>query len=68
MKLEEVKRNLNKIVRYKDRDGVYRLTACILRKNEAGEYSYSAELLDTKHGRSYIICRLNDIEESEVKQ
>ena len=67
MKLEEVKRKLNEIVRYKGTDDVYRLTACILRKRDS-TFFYQAELTDTKHGRSYIICRLEDIHESEVKE
>lgn len=62
MKLEDVKRNLNKMVRYKDSTGIYKLTACILRKNESG-FVYQAELLDTKSTRSVLICKLEDIEE-----
>ena len=61
MKIEEVKRNLNKMVRYKDRADIYRLTACILRKGENGLF-YQAELLDTKHGRSIVICKLDEVE------
>lgn len=62
MKLEDVKRNLNKMVRYKDSAGIYKLTACILRKNESG-FFYQAELLDTKSIHSVLICKLEDIEE-----
>ncbi len=61
MKIEEVKRNLNKIVSYKDNAEIYRLTACILRKNENG-FFYQAELLDTRHGRSLVICKLDEVE------
>lgn len=64
MKIEEVKKNLNKKVKYKDSAGAYKLTACILRKNENG-FFYQAELLDLKSGRSALICRLEDIQESE---
>ena len=59
MELQEVKSNLNKPVSYKGTQ--YKLTACILRKGAEGLY-YSAELLDTKHGNSVLICKLNDVE------
>lgn len=62
MELQEVKRNLNKPVLYKGTE--YKLTACILRKGADGIY-YTAELLDIKHGKSVLICKLSDI---EVKQ
>lgn len=49
MELEQVKKNINKLVKYKDSknniDGLYKLTACILRKNDKG-YFYQAELID----------------------
>ena len=67
MKIDEVKKNLNKIVRYKDTAGLYRLTACILRKNEKGLF-YQAELLDTRSGNSVIICKLDEVQESEGKE
>lgn len=59
MKLEEVKRNLNKPVQYETAGGVreYLLTGCILRKNEKG-YFYQAELQDTANRNSILICRL----------
>lgn len=60
MKIEEVKRNLNKNVRYKDNAERYTLTACILRKGKSG-FFYQAELLDTRHGRSVTICNLDDV-------
>lgn len=60
MKIEEVKKNAGKMVEYNGIKGVYKLTACILRWNEAG-FFYQAELLDTKHGRSLIICKLEDV-------
>lgn len=59
MKIEEVKRNLNGMVRYKGI--VYKLTACTLRRNENGLF-YQAEILDVKHGNSVIICKLDDVE------
>ena len=61
MKIEDVKKNLGKKVRYKDSAGSYILTACVLRKNASG-YFYQAELLDVAHGNSVIICKLDDIE------
>lgn len=60
MKLEDVKKNLNKIVKYKDVSDRYLLSACILRKNDKG-YFYQAEILDTIHGSSLIICNLEDV-------
>ena len=61
MKIEEVKRNLNKMVSYRGKEGLYKLTGCILRKDEKG-FFYQAELLYTKSGRSVIICKLDDVE------
>lgn len=61
MELQQVKTNLNKMVVYKGQKGIYKLTACILRKNKQG-LCYSAELLDTKCGNSVVICKLKDIE------
>ena len=61
MELQEVKRNLNKMVTYKGKKGVYKMTACTLRKGKDGIY-YTVELLDTKHGNSVLICNLNDVE------
>ena len=49
MKLEEVKKNLNKLIVYKGEPNIYQLKACILRRGEKG-YFYQAELLDTRHG------------------
>ena len=63
MKLEEVKRNLNKMVVLDGKKGIYRLTACVIRKDKNGEFYYQAELLDTKHGSSILFCGLEDIAE-----
>lgn len=64
MKIEEVKRNLNKIVSYKDRmDGTeadYILAACIIRRNEKGFY-YQVEIRDMK-ANSVTICRMEDVQ------
>lgn len=62
MDLQEVKRNLNKMVVYNGKSDIYKLTACIIRKNEKGYY-YQAELIDTKCGHSISYCGLNDITE-----
>lgn len=60
MKIEEVKRNLNCKVIYKN-SSEYVLTACIIRKNEkTDKYFYQAELRDII-ANSVIICRLIDI-------
>lgn len=64
MELQQVKNNLNKMVVYKGAKGIYKLTACILRKIN-GEFVHSVELLDTKHGNSLLFCKLNDIEVEE---
>ena len=64
MELQQVKNNLNKMVVYNGTKGVYRLTACILRKGKQG-FFYQAELQDAKHGNSIVICRLEDIEVEE---
>ena len=62
MKLEEVKRHLNKPVQYETAGGAkeYLLTGCILRKNEKG-YFYQAELQDTANCNSVLICRLERV-------
>lgn len=62
MKIEDVKKNLNKAVTYKDNSNTYILTGCIIRKNQKGYY-YQAEILDTVHGNSVIICSLDDVTE-----
>ena len=55
MKIEEIKRNLNKIVHYKDSrnniDSDYLFTGCILRRGKNGFY-YQAELQDMKSERT----------------
>ena len=62
MEIKQIKSNLNKMVVYKGIKGIYKLTACILRKDESG-YFYQTELQDTKHGKSVVICKPDDITE-----
>lgn len=74
MKIEEVKRNLNKKVHIKDGknylDNDYLFTGCILRLDSKKGFYYQAELQDLKQGRSIMICKLEDVQpiESEVKE
>lgn len=65
MKIEEVKRNLNEMVTSDGKKDIYKLTGCIIRKKENGEFYYQAELLDTKHGNSLLYCKLEDITEKQ---
>lgn len=73
MKIEEIKRNLNKIVHYKDSrnniDSDYLFTGCILRRGKNGFY-YQAELQDMKSERTILICKLDDVQAvgSEVEK
>ena len=60
MKIENLKKNLNKRVIYQDNAHGYILTAGVIRKNDTGYY-YQAELTDTKHGKSVVICKLEDV-------
>lgn len=64
MDLQQVKSNLNKMVVYKGTKGVYKFVGCKLYKHKQ-DLRYSAELLDTKHGNSYLTCDLKDIEVEE---
>lgn len=61
MDIKDVKKNLNTMVVYKGKQGIYMLSACIIRKNKSN-YFYQAELLDTKNNNSIVICGLDDIE------
>ena len=64
MQIEQVKKNLNKMIVYQGKQNIYRLTACIIRRNANGFY-YQAELQDTKCNNSIVYCGLNDIEAEE---
>ena len=69
MKLEEINKNLNKLVVYKGVDGIYKLTACIKKRDSATKkIYYRVELLDTKNGNSVLIAGLEDIAESEKNE
>jgi hypothetical protein len=63
MDISEVKRNLNKPVRYVNKrlyiDADYVFKGCMIRRNKRGFY-YQAELEDA-NSRSVVIARLNDI-------
>ena len=73
MKIEEVKRNLNKKVHYKDSknylDNDYLFTGCIIRRDDKGNFYYQAELQSMNKSSSILICKLEDVQllESEVK-
>ena len=58
MKIEEVKRNLNKTVWF--RNAEYVLSACTIRLGENG-YFYQAELRDIKNKSSIVIAKLEDL-------
>lgn len=60
MTLQEVKSNLNREVRHKDYDNLFKLNSVILRKSKKG-YFYQAEILDLKHKNSVLIVSLEDI-------
>ncbi len=68
MRLEDINKNLNRIVVYQGADGIYKLTACIKRKDNNGKIFYRVEILDTKNKNSVLIVGLDDIAESEEKE
>lgn len=62
----DIKRNLNKRVRFTNKrlhieNEEYILTGATIRLGDKGFY-YSAEIMDIKHQNSVIICRLDEIE------
>ncbi len=63
MDIKEVKAKMHDIVFYELDDKIisYKLTACILRMNNCGDYFYQAELLDLKSGNSVIIVPLEKV-------
>ena len=64
MKIEEVKRSLNKTVIRSTGAGSfpYLFTGCVLRKCDLGYY-YQAELQDPNNKNSVLVCRLEEINE-----
>ena len=71
MNIGEVKKNMNRIVKFnspkhhiKDEDSI--LTACIFRQKENGEYYYLAELTDAKQKKSVVIVSLDEITEADT--
>jgi hypothetical protein len=60
MEIKEVKRNLNKEVIYKSTK--YQLVGCIIRR-KGNEFVYQAEIKDLKCNNSFIVCKLEDIQE-----
>lgn len=65
MTKEEAIKQLNKMVVYNGKPDLYKLTACILRKNKRGYY-YRAEIQDIKNGNSVLIVSLNDISSADI--
>ena len=66
MDIRDVKKNLNRKVLYKSREGnsEYELSACVLRRNrKTGRFYYQAELLDLAYGNAVVYCGLEDIDE-----
>lgn len=68
MKAEEIKANLNKRVRYVNKqsgiDTDYILSGAIFRRGKKG-FFYQAELQDLKNNKSIMICSLDQIEAAE---
>lgn len=60
MSIGEVKKALNRTVRF--RDAEYVLTGCIIRLDpRSGSFFYQAELTDTTTGKSIVIARLEEV-------
>lgn len=72
MKITEVKKNMNRLVKFNSpkqhiKNGSYILTACILRQKNNGDYYYLAELTDALQKNSVIIASLNEITEADAQ-
>lgn len=65
MTIEEVKRNLNRLVIYKPTGTQYKFTGCMLRKNDSGYYYHQAEITHLAGVPNIIWCKLEDIEPIE---
>lgn len=62
MRDTDIKKSLNRPVRFKGEDR-YILSGGIIRKNKkTNEFYYQAELLDTRTGKSVVYARLKDVE------
>lgn len=60
MTIGEVKKALNRTVRF--RDAEYVLTGCIIRRDmRTQQFFYQAELLDTTTSNSVVIARLEEV-------
>ena len=58
----DIKKSLNRPVRFKGEDR-YILTGGIIRKNKkTNEFYYQAELIDIRTGNSVVYARLKDVE------
>lgn len=58
----DIKKSLNRPVRFKGEDR-YILSGGIIRKNKkTNEFYYQAELIDTRTGSSVVYARLKDVE------
>jgi hypothetical protein len=66
MKATDIKRNLNKPVIFREHrygnEHKYILTGATIRLGQDGFY-YQAEITDTTHNKSVVICGLDKIEE-----
>ena len=61
MRIDEVKKNLNRKVMF--RGAQYTLTGCIIRKDKkTNQFYYQAELQDTSTQLSLVYARLEEIE------
>ena len=62
MRDTDIKKSLNRPVRFKGEDR-YILTGGIIRKNKkTNEFYYQAELIDTRTDNSVVYARLKDVE------
>ncbi len=64
MGIKDVKSNLNRHVKLKDKDGDYVLSGYILRKGKK-DFIHQAELQDLKCGHSIVIAPLENVNEKE---
>lgn len=62
METREVKRNLNRRVRYEDSNN-YLMSACVIKKDKHGEAYYLAELMDVNAMRSIMYVPLSEVSE-----